>query len=256
MADGSRKPVEDVAVGDSVTATDPVDGRTGPRTVIARIITEHDKRFNELTVATSQGEQRLTATHEHPFWSPSQHAWVEAADLRRGMTLRTLDNGVVKVHRNRAFTESARTYNLTVAGLHTYYVFAGTTPVLVHNSECGPAFNSSRSSLNHYLKHVFGVDLNKKGRYNGKPHVKPDMPEFSGPNGYNAYKKAASDFLSGPPRSGDLMSDAGSLFRMDPKTGYFGVRDNRGVVQTFFRPERLDEYFREQQQRFGGRIIP
>ncbi|GAB2833496.1 hypothetical protein GCM10022221_35490 [Actinocorallia aurea] len=28
-------------------------------------------------------------------------------------------------------------YNLTVAGYHTYYVLAGSTPVLVHN--CGPA---------------------------------------------------------------------------------------------------------------------
>jgi hypothetical protein len=27
-------------------------------------------------------------------------------------------------------------YNLTVAGVHTYYVLAGYTPVLVHNS-CG-----------------------------------------------------------------------------------------------------------------------
>ncbi|MFX0593820.1 hypothetical protein [Melissospora conviva] len=28
-------------------------------------------------------------------------------------------------------------YNLTVEGIHTYYVLAGTTPVLVHNCNAG-----------------------------------------------------------------------------------------------------------------------
>lgn len=35
------------------------------------------------------------------------------------------------------FTKHARAYNLTVDDLHTYYVLAGETPVLVHNSNCG-----------------------------------------------------------------------------------------------------------------------
>jgi len=35
--------------------------------------------------------------------------------------------------------------NLTVADLHTYYVIAGTTPVLVHN--CGDALKHSESHL-------------------------------------------------------------------------------------------------------------
>ncbi|WP_084742834.1 hypothetical protein [Amycolatopsis australiensis] len=29
-----------------------------------------------------------------------------------------------------------RTYNLTVDRVHTYFVFAGETPVLVHNDRC------------------------------------------------------------------------------------------------------------------------
>uniref|UniRef100_UPI0005671966 hypothetical protein n=1 Tax=Streptomyces sp. NRRL S-325 TaxID=1463899 RepID=UPI0005671966 len=34
------------------------------------------------------------------------------------------------------FSHHARTYNLTVDDFHTYYVLAGATPVLVHNSTC------------------------------------------------------------------------------------------------------------------------
>jgi HNH endonuclease len=43
---------------------------------------------------------------------------------------------VTKVH---AFTGGHHMHNLTVANLHTYYVMAGTTPVLVHN--CGTNAN-------------------------------------------------------------------------------------------------------------------
>nr|WP_241269272.1 HINT domain-containing protein [Streptomyces chrestomyceticus] len=40
----------------------------------------------------------------------------------------------------RAFDQRARTYNLTVDGIHTYYVLAGDTPILVHNSTgCPPS---------------------------------------------------------------------------------------------------------------------
>ncbi|WP_240957783.1 hypothetical protein [Streptomyces barkulensis] len=36
----------------------------------------------------------------------------------------------------RSFTKRQRTHDLTVQGIHTYYVLAGETPVLVHNSNC------------------------------------------------------------------------------------------------------------------------
>ncbi|EFL41091.1 conserved hypothetical protein [Streptomyces griseoflavus Tu4000] len=50
------------------------------------------------------------------------------------MTLRTDTGETVIVTGNRAFAKHARTYNFTVDDLHTYYVLAGSTPVLVHNS--------------------------------------------------------------------------------------------------------------------------
>ncbi|MBA2806747.1 hypothetical protein E0500_004580 [Streptomyces sp. KM273126] len=136
MADGSTKDIEDVEVGDEVLATDPETGETGARKVTHLIITEDDKHFNELSIATDDGIEQLTATYEHPFWSPSQQAWIEAGDLTAGMALLTDEGDTVVVTGNRAYTDRARTYNLTVDDLHTYYVLAGQTPVLVHNSNC------------------------------------------------------------------------------------------------------------------------
>lgn len=136
MADGKTKDIEDIRVGDKVRATDPETGRTVSKRVTRRIVTDDDKHFNELSIATKNGIEKLTATHEHPFWSPSQRDWIPAGKLRPGMTLRTDDGTTVIVTGNRSFTERARTYNLTVRDLHTYYVLAGQTPVLVHNSSC------------------------------------------------------------------------------------------------------------------------
>ncbi|MFZ4179475.1 polymorphic toxin-type HINT domain-containing protein [Streptomyces griseoincarnatus] len=136
MADDSVKDIQSVQVGDEVLATDPVAQETGPRKVTDLIITDGDKYFVELSISTPRGEEKLTATEEHPFWSPSEDEWVEAWELAPGMTLRTDDGDTVTIRANRFYGQSARTYNLTVEGLHSYYVLAGDTPVLVHNSRC------------------------------------------------------------------------------------------------------------------------
>ncbi|MER7818563.1 polymorphic toxin-type HINT domain-containing protein, partial [Streptomyces sp. NPDC096153] len=139
MADGGKRNIERIRLGDKILATDPVTGKSGPRKVTRQIVTEHDKHFNTLTIKTRQGAAKLTATFEHPFWSPSEERWVRAAGLRPGMTLLSSDGTTVAVTANHAYSRQARTYNLTVDDLHTYYVLAGTTPVLVHNSggSCG-----------------------------------------------------------------------------------------------------------------------
>ncbi|MGQ5652493.1 polymorphic toxin-type HINT domain-containing protein [Streptomyces sp. EKR5.2] len=136
MADGKTKDIEKVKVGDTVLATDPETGTSAPKKVTRLIVTDGDKYFNELFIAAKDGVQHITATHEHPFWSPSERKWVEAGNLVPGMTLLTDDGTTVKVTANHHFTRHARTYNLTVDDLHTYYVLAGQTPVLVHNSSC------------------------------------------------------------------------------------------------------------------------
>ncbi|MET9647223.1 polymorphic toxin-type HINT domain-containing protein [Streptomyces syringium] len=133
---GSTQNIEDVKKGDEVLATDPVRGKTAPRKVTRLIVTEDDKHFNELTIATRNGPKKLTATYEHPFWSPSENRWLKASELKPGTSLLSNDKTAVRVEANRSYDQHARTYNLTVEDLHTYYVIAGTTPILVHNSDC------------------------------------------------------------------------------------------------------------------------
>ncbi|WP_103529662.1 polymorphic toxin-type HINT domain-containing protein [Streptomyces sp. SM12] len=135
MADGSTKPIEQVAVGDEVLAADPETGQIGPRTVTAEITGAGEKNL----VAVTIGEATITATDEHPFWSPESGEWTHATDLKPGQLLELPDRTHAPVTTLHRWTQPSTVHNLTIEGLHTYYVLAGETPVLVHNSNgsCG-----------------------------------------------------------------------------------------------------------------------
>ncbi|MEV0210650.1 RHS repeat-associated core domain-containing protein [Streptomyces sp. NPDC050788] len=141
MADGTRKPIKDVAIGDTVIATDPETGDTGPRKVTALIKGNGDKQFVDVTLDTDgplgAKTGTITATDGHPFWVPQLHKWITADDLLPGQWLQTSAGTRVQIKAVRRHTKSTSVYNLTVDDLHTYYVLAGQTAVLVHNNGCG-----------------------------------------------------------------------------------------------------------------------
>ncbi|WP_189934545.1 LamG-like jellyroll fold domain-containing protein [Streptomyces aurantiogriseus] len=83
--------------------------------------------------ATGQ-EAHLQTTFHHPFYDETQSAFVEAKDLRPGDVLQT-PTGTAQVAGVRLYHANTTTYDLTVGDLHTYYVEAGATPVLVHNCD-------------------------------------------------------------------------------------------------------------------------
>ncbi|MFG3052995.1 RHS repeat-associated core domain-containing protein [Kitasatospora sp. NPDC048239] len=142
MSDGSTKPIGEIEPGDVVTATDPQTGETGAKAVTAKIVTPDDASFTELTLATPGQEKEpgaattLVSTSHHPYWDSTASRWVEASSLEPGHRLRIPDQGHLVIVGARTYTtQPQRADNLTIADVHTYYVLAGTTPVLVHN--CG-----------------------------------------------------------------------------------------------------------------------
>ncbi|MFD8022588.1 ricin-type beta-trefoil lectin domain protein [Streptomyces lavendulae] len=134
MADGTKKRIEDVRVGDEVLATDPETRQTASKTVTAEIFTEDDKNFVDLTISTENGQHSITSTDHHPFWSKSAAAWIDAGRLQPGTMFETPLRNEARLATSSPYEARKVTYNLTVADLHTYYVVAGDTPILVHNS--------------------------------------------------------------------------------------------------------------------------
>ena len=156
MADRTTRPIKDVKVGDKLTATDPLTGKTVAEPVTQlHLNLDIDLTDVAVSAATVAGLAGLIAagsggirgptailhtTAHHPFWDATTHEWVNAGDLTPGHQLTgpaRQAQYVVAVH-NYPGTKNMR--NLTVADIHTYYVIAGNVPVLVHNCGNGPRF--------------------------------------------------------------------------------------------------------------------
>jgi RHS repeat-associated protein len=137
MADGSSRPIEDVNVGDKVMATEPTTGKSEPKQV-TQLHRNDDKDLTDLTVRDQDGKvTKVETTWHHPFWNATKRKWDDAKDLKPGTKLLVRGKGAVTVVEvlNKLGAEEMR--DLTVADIHTYYVVAGNTPVLVHNNNGG-----------------------------------------------------------------------------------------------------------------------
>ncbi|MFF0063359.1 polymorphic toxin-type HINT domain-containing protein [Streptomyces sp. NPDC005279] len=159
MGDRTTRPIEEIKTGDQVLATNPETGDTGPHRVEATIYTPDDRNFTDITLDQTNGGGSLTTTDHHPFWTENDKKWKNAADLTPRDTLRTPDGSTAQISSIRHWTGLTPAYNLTINDLHTYYVLAGATPVLVHNTSCPATFADLGN--NEFLSPaglVYGVD--------------------------------------------------------------------------------------------------
>jgi Pretoxin HINT domain len=109
--------------------------RTQPHPVTA-LHDNHDSDLTDVSVQTADhSTATLHTTQHHPFYNQTRHTWTDASHLQTGDQLRTPTGQTAGVTTVRNYTATHDMRNLTINNTHTYYVIAGTTPVLVHN--CG-----------------------------------------------------------------------------------------------------------------------
>ncbi|KDN80516.1 polymorphic toxin-type HINT domain-containing protein [Kitasatospora cheerisanensis] len=134
LADGTTKPIDQLTTDDTVTATDPATRTTHPEPVTATIIGHNDTEFTELTLTAQAQTTNIVSTQHHPYWDITTNRWMDAGDLKPGDQVLSTDDTTATIEAVRTYRTGPQTaYNLTVADLHTYYVLAGKSPVLVHN---------------------------------------------------------------------------------------------------------------------------
>ncbi|MCX4912058.1 ricin-type beta-trefoil lectin domain protein [Streptomyces sp. NBC_00687] len=137
MAEGKTKPIGKIKAGDKVEAANPKTGKHQGARTVQHVWINYDRDLLNLTIRTKDGHTAtLHTTAKHPFWDDTTHAWVAAGKLRQGDTLETASNDHAYVVSTHAIPGAANRWNLTVRQLHTYYVLAGATPILVHNTGC------------------------------------------------------------------------------------------------------------------------
>ena len=149
MADGSRKPIQQVQVGDQVLSRDPATGKDEAKTVTFTIerhapsvvdVTLHDARTGKA--------ETLTCTPEHPLFVQGQ-GWVEAGSVGIGTSIVSRAGPALQVtgltwQKNKAEDLAVGSagssfggytvYNLTVEGDHTFFVGINGGGTWVHNA--------------------------------------------------------------------------------------------------------------------------
>lgn len=134
LADGTTKPISDVEVGDWVSAQDPETGEHGPHAVT------HVWPHEDLLVEFLVGDGRVVTTEDHPFWNATDNKWQEPQDFDLGDMVLTAEGALLPVYGiDWATVVSDDAYDITVAGLHTFYILIGEHEVLVHNCRISDA---------------------------------------------------------------------------------------------------------------------
>ncbi len=131
MADGTTKPISEVEVGDFVLAEDPESGERGAREVTH--LWGHQDTIIDLEI---DGHDVAT-TEEHSFWNYSDGEWQRADTLDPGDLVLTADGATLTVEGFEWESRTTAAYNLTVDGIHTYFVEVDGDAVLVHNTGDG-----------------------------------------------------------------------------------------------------------------------
>lgn len=132
LADGSSKPIELVQAGDWVL------GRDESLEVAASVVTdvwEHEDSLVDAHFASGV----VSTTPDHRFWNGTDREWQELDDFEVGDAALGSDGREIAFQRFDEAAEEDSAFNLTVAGLHTYYVEVGSAFLLVHNSNCQPS---------------------------------------------------------------------------------------------------------------------
>ena len=136
---GKAVPIASLKAGDKVMSADTATGKNHVETVDA-VLVHYDTNLYNLTVDTGHGAEVIHATANHLIWDLTRHAWIQASKIHKGDRLLTENGAAATADGGSTPTDhTSWMWDLTVHDLHAFYVEAGDTPVLVHNSNCWAA---------------------------------------------------------------------------------------------------------------------
>ena len=159
LASGAAVAISALKPGDKVLAVNTATGKTQAEKVAA-VLVHPDTDLYDLTVTSGGRTEVIHTTSNHLFWDPAARAWVKAAALHKGETLRA-PRGLVTADGGRAPADrTGWMWDLTIPGDHDFYVMSASRgpPVLVHNinEKCGTEvpYNSGGLSTEAYNARV------------------------------------------------------------------------------------------------------
>ncbi|WP_338673041.1 ricin-type beta-trefoil lectin domain protein [Streptomyces sp. SCSIO 30461] len=205
MADGSRRPIAAVGLGDLVMATDPNNSQMRPEPVTDTFQHPADRL---LTIGLAGGSS-LDTTPGHKI-RVHERGWVLASELRPGDRLLSPNGSLRAVTevRDRSGLVPRQVYDLTVSGLHTFYVTTDgpqSADVLVHN--CLSLSDENLSNLSDYELHTLSKHVNPQDPF---AEAKPGRPNTVWTNAeiaQQAVDRVVSDYFHMTNKHGQKVLD-------------------------------------------------
>jgi RHS repeat-associated protein len=160
LTDGSLRPISQIKPGDKVRTTDPTTGTTVLASV-SKVYRNDDTNLTDLTFRNAGGAVfTLHTTQHHRFWDDTRGGWVDAADLGVGDEVKSDAAADVRVTSVQSWFGSEWRYDITVDGVHTFYVVAGREDLLVHNCG-GGSLDLLKGSVNKHGTLESGADVSR-----------------------------------------------------------------------------------------------
>ncbi|MEU9419598.1 ricin-type beta-trefoil lectin domain protein [Streptomyces sp. NPDC048272] len=232
MADGSRRPISSLRVGDAVLAGDPATG-----TVRSEPVTDTFQHAADglVTISLSDGTS-LETTPGHKIYA-AKRGWILASELRAGDGLLRPNGELITVAGVGGVSDAApqQVYDLTVSGLHTFYVRAEgsqASDVLVHNcinlgDELLPSLRKYKDSgeMHAVAEHVAATPAEAfaLARRKGVPNSVFTSPEIA----QQAIDRIVSDYFT-TVKSGQRVLDKAKWKRFEQKVA--GAREGEVVL--------------------------
>ena len=132
LGSGRQMAIDKLRIGLRVRAADPYTGTTGARRIVNVI---RHTRLHAMVAITLLGGAVIHATAHHLLWDASARQFTYANALKAGDRLAEPGGRLIAVSKTRDYRAYLTAYNLSISGIHTYYVDAGHLAVLVHNTD-------------------------------------------------------------------------------------------------------------------------
>jgi hypothetical protein len=177
-----------------------------------------------IDIATLGTEDVIGTTTNHPFWSESRQAFVEASALEVGESLKTFTGRITQITSITPRGPPEPVYNFTVYGEHVYYV--GPSGILVHNAEAytGPIDYGSIPT-EHQWRYQRYLNDPLTGTLGPEDWLKRAQTIWANNRGGNTFERQVREALGAPLGVGSKPSNLDGYIPDLPAGLRYGVTD-------------------------------
>lgn len=217
------EPIQKIHIGELVWSRDERTGKTSLQRVTATIVHQHTATL----LLSFAGGAKVETIAVHPFYALGR-GFVKAGSLGIGNSIVTRAGPLAKIIGIRRDYRSTTVYNLTIEGLHTYFVGRVGGGLWVHNQDCPDLENLQPGEIKGDPEDIPERASDKMKRNIRLQNEVPAILKNKGWGIYQSPKPATQDFFFVTPSGERLYGDAYCPESTNVSSIYNEIKDKAG----------------------------